>query len=167
MNFGVSKPYTFEKKMYINDGFFMLQIKIPHIIKNFYYQMVGSEHYFYTGQSLHFFDIKENKKDEKINHPFNYLLFAIPTIQELFFQIRIVQNEKLIEYHDFIDMNELFKDIQIPTIKKNIKMTMVEFVKEEDSELKKEDDKKEEDVNEEEEDDNDDEEEEEEEDDED
>ncbi len=107
----------------------MLQIKIPYIIKNFYYQIIGTEQYFYTGQSVNFME-KENKKEdsskkEKIGTP-SYLIFGIPTIQDLFFQIRIIQNEKVIEYHDFIDMNELYKDLQIPQIKKNIKLKVEE-----------------------------------------
>ena len=62
IHFQVSRPFTFERRIYVNDGFFMLQIKIPYIIKNFYYQIVGSDGYVFTGQSLHFLDIKDNKK---------------------------------------------------------------------------------------------------------
>ncbi len=162
MNFGVSHYFHFERRIYMNDGLYMLQIKIPYIIKNFYYQIVGTEQFFYTGQSVNFME-KENKKEDsskkdKIGMP-TYLLFGIPMIQDLFFQIRIIQNEKMIDYHDFIDMNELFKDLQIPQIKKNIKLNVEEnqSFEEEKKNDKKEEDKDEDDEDEYDEDDEDDE----------
>jgi len=122
MDYQRSYSYTFEKNIHPYHDVYYLRIKIPPHVKKFEYQMIGDDSYHFLSKN----EVKMEYLKEETKLP-SYILFGIPSIQILFFQISIhAPNDKIIHYHEFIDMSELIQEVKMETteIKKNITMNI-------------------------------------------
>ncbi len=130
MDYQRSHSYTFEKNIHVHHDIYYLRIKIPHHVKKFEYQMIGDDSY-------HFLSKNETKMEylkDEMKLP-SYILFGIPSMQILFFQISIhAPNDKIIHYHEFIDMSELVQDMKIEKEEQKKNITMNIQTKESDDE---------------------------------
>lgn len=139
MNFIGSTQHSFECKLFQQDGLYLVYIKLPNSIRSFEYQMLGENGYQMMAR-------EELQKEMKKKNPY-YLLFALEEIQILFFQIYITMGDDNTQsFHQFIDMNELYKNNESTIIsKKNIQMK-IENRMEEKNENESEDDDDDEDT---------------------
>jgi hypothetical protein len=134
MDYQRSHSYTFEKNIHFHHDINYLRIKLPQHVKKFEYQMVGDDSYHFLSKN----EIKMEYLKEEMKLP-SYILFAIPTIQILFFQISIyASNDKIIHYHEFIDMSEFVQDMKIEEEEQKQNITMNIQTKESDNEAEEE-----------------------------
>ena len=145
MSYQASIGFEFEKRLIVNEGNYILYIKIPKTIRQYEYQALGDDGY-HTIAEVKVGDIHEKKKMR------NSIFLVFENIQMIFFQIKIcMENGSISQYHEFINIHEIYKEIKPPQPPSyNIKMV----VKEIQEETKKEEDEKEEEEEEEEEDEN-------------
>ncbi len=148
MYYKTSERRSFEKRLEYIDEEYVLIVNIPKEYKEFEYKFIGDDEYQYIG-SMTVQNIKGNLQK-------NYIIISLSKIENLFFQILIKKDENnYLQYHERIDMNILFKELNdnIPKIERNIKMTVNEKFILSTTNLEKSKNKKEEDSGEEEDDD--------------
>lgn len=144
MSFQQSTMFVFEKRLMVQDGLYILSIKIPNKVRHYEYQAFGDEGYQYMAEVIVGGVYK--KDDKKIAQ--NYIFLAMESMQDLFFQVRIhMEDGQILHYHEFIDIGELYKEIK-PTIPppQNVKMVVKEVIEvehKEENEDEEEDDEEE------------------------
>ena len=146
MNFQNSTIFTFEKRFMVNEGNYILSLKIPNSVRHYEYQAFGDEGYQYMAEVI---VGGVYKKDEKKSVSQNYIYLTIEGMQNIFFQMRIyMEDEKILHYHEFINIEELYKEIKpsVPPVQ-NVKMVVKEIIhkKEEEEDEEEEDEEDEED----------------------
>lgn len=143
MNFQNSTMFSFEKRLMVNEGNYILSLKIPNSVRHYEYQAFGDEGYQYMAEVI---VGGVYKKDEKKQVSQNYIFLAMEGMQNIFFQIRIyMEDEKILHYHEFIDIGELYKEIKpsVPPVQ-NVKMVVKEIIQKKEEEDEEEEDEEEE-----------------------
>jgi hypothetical protein len=145
MSYQGSVFFQFEKRLIVNEGNYILSIKLPTKIRHYEYQGFGDDGYQYMAEEK--VGNISKKEKENISH---YIFLVTETLQNIFFQLKIyMEDGKICQYHEFIDIGEMYKEMKpsIPPIC-NIKMEVKDKIEE-----KAEDEVEEEDEDEDEEDD--------------
>jgi hypothetical protein len=145
MSFQQSTMFVFEKRLVVQDGLYILSIKIPNKVRHYEYQAFGDEGHQYMAEVIVGGVYK--KDDKKIAQ--NYIYITMESMQDLFFQVKIhMEDGQILHYHEFVDIGELYKEIKpIVPPPQNVKMTVKEVIKveSEDVEDDEEDEEEEED----------------------
>ena len=138
MSFKNSTIFLFEKRLLVQEGLYILSIKIPNKVRHYEYQAFGDEGYQYMAEVIVGGVYK--KDDKKIAQ--NYIFLTIESIQDIFLQVRIhMEDGQILHYHEFVDIGELYKEIKPPVPPpQNVKMIVTEAIQLEDKKNDKEDD---------------------------
>ena len=137
MSFQQSTMFVFEKRLVVQDGLYILSIKIPNKVRHYEYQAFGDEGHQYMAEVIVGGVYK--KDDKKIAQ--NYIYITMESMQDLFFQVKIhMEDGQILHYHEFVDIGELYKEIKpIVPPPQNVKMIVKEVIQVESKEEDEED----------------------------
>ena len=108
----ISSQYNFSKSIKENNNIYFLELVIPHSFNNFSYKIYGDDGFVQNGKYTFYKNINID----------NIIVISINKIQQLFLNIKLVDN---IEYFDFINMSSML-------INKNIKINIKKIIEPEE-----------------------------------